>query len=312
MSKIIESIKQFFTGMIDSLRIFTTISLISTNYTIFDKLKNCFLLNGVIFLLVIFVYSSVIEPFFNILEDNIPLGRYLSIGKYLYILLLLIPCFLTCNILTTFWIDDMYYETLKIVEKTSEIQVEGGNVVTAITNQLERTFIIICFLIQNSVLNMIPIPGVFILKYVTFCILNSLYVFEYILMQKYIKDYKSIMIFMENRFSYFLGYGILFTIMINLVNSITINSAIFLLSFPLFLISSVEINNLRFSSQKEIKNTQLIFFYPISKFHDFVFSLVEYFYMKNKKKNKNTKKQSSTESYNDISNSSDSKTNNIS
>jgi hypothetical protein len=95
-------------------------------------------------------------------------------------------------------------------------------------------------------------------------ILNALYVFEYILMQKYLKNFKSILYFIENKIFYFFGYGILMTLLVNFIDSIAISSALFLILFPLFLVASVKINNKRFALQKEIKMGKLKFFYLIN------------------------------------------------
>ena len=147
--------------------------------------------------------------------------------------------------------------------------MEGQDFITNLSNQLERVLFVISFIIFLSIINFfIDIPGVIILKYLTLCILNSVYVFEYILLQKYIRNYKSIMYFIESKFFYFLGYGILLTIIINLIDSVTTNSSIFLMAFPFFLLSSIQLNQIRFKTNSEIKDKKLVFFFLINKFYE--------------------------------------------
>ena len=109
--------------------------------------------------------------------------------------------FLICNIVTSLWIDEIYIESLEIVEQSSNIKIEGQDIITVLANQLERLLIVVIMILQIQLFNFLDkyIPGMIFIKYMTMSILNSLYVFEYILLQKYIRDYKSIMNFIENK-----------------------------------------------------------------------------------------------------------------
>jgi hypothetical protein len=198
------------------------------------------------------------------------LSYFLVIGKYFYYIFWLVPVYILCNIITSFWIDEIYQESLEMIEDNKNIKVEGQDFLTIISNQIERILIVMCFAIFISLINFFSfIPGVFILKYVALSILNSLYVFEYILLQKYIRNYNTIMYFIENKFFYFLGFGMILTVIINIIQSVTINSSIFLIAFPFFLITSVKVNSIRFQEYKDIDKNNLIFFYLIEKFYKF-------------------------------------------
>ena len=79
------------------------------------------------------------------------------------------------------------------------------------------------------------------------------------------------MIFVENKFFYFLGYGFLLTVMLNNIESITTNTVIFLMAFPLFLIASLKVNKNRFKDVTGLTNSKtLIFFYFISMVYTFL------------------------------------------
>lgn len=263
---ILLNFKEFFYGLEDSLQIFKIFYIISASDRIITNLRNCILLNGLILISSNIFYIYYLEPFFNTLMESFFIFGYLFfIGKYFYFLFWLIPIFLGCNVVTSFWIDEIYYDSLEVVEKTKLINVEGIDFITAVSNQVERLLIVLSFVVVVSLLNILSsyFSAFYLLKFFAMSIFNSIYVFEYILMQKYLKNYKSILFFMENKIFYFFGFGILFTCLINFINSSTINTALFLILFPLFLIASVKINNKRFSEQKEIKISNLKFFYII-------------------------------------------------
>jgi etoposide-induced 2.4 mRNA len=256
-------ILDFFTGIADSLQIFNIYDIVS-HPKISNNIINCILLNGFLFIGSIMLYSIIIEPIISYILKITTFGYFLYVGVYFYYIVWLIPIYLVCNVVTSFKIDEIYFDSIELIDnnKNEKIAVDG---ITAISNQLTRLLIVICFIIYINILNFIPYLG--FMKYVIMCILNSLYVFEYILLQKYIRDYKSIMIFIENKFFYFLGYGMLLTLMINTIDSVTINSAIFLMAFPFFLIASIKINNKRFGNI-EIRQRRLEFLYPIGKLYD--------------------------------------------
>jgi hypothetical protein len=189
-----------------------------------------------------------------------------------------------CNITTAFWIDEIYYDSLEKVEKTKLINIEGSDAMTAIANQIQRQLIVISFIFVINFLNIFfnffsnfsPLLAnfFFAIKFFAMSILNSLYVFEYILMQKYLKSFKSILYFIENKIFYFFGYGILMTLLVNFIDSVAISSALFLILFPFFLVASVKVNNKRFAQQKEIKMGKLKFFYLIDLVYDSLLNVI--------------------------------------
>lgn len=285
---ILKNIQEFILGIWDSFQIFNIFSIITHSSKISNNIKNCLLLNSLLFICSIFCYDYIIDPIIIYILKLTPLGYFLLIGKYFYYIFWLIPTFITCNILTTFWTDEIYYESLEIIDNNKNINVEGQDLVTNVSNQIERLLIVVCFILHIQIFNLIP--GFIFLKYITMSILNSLYVFEFILLQKYIKNYKTILYFIENKFFYFLGFGILLTIIVNMINSATVQSAVYLMAFPFFLITSVKVNNIRFREEEiQMKNLRFLFF--ISKFYDLGIKGVNYIFniFQNKRNNKSAK-----------------------
>ena len=267
-------IKEFFQGFYDSLKIFLIYDIIMVSDKLHKKLINCFMLNGLLFLGSIFIYNKIIFPIVLTLGEKLLFSYLDEITTYMFYLLWLFPMFLICNIVTSLWIDEIYIESLEIVEQSSNIKIEGQDIITVLANQLERLLIVVIMILQIQLFNFLDkyIPGMIFIKYMTMSILNSLYVFEYILLQKYIRDYKSIMNFIENKFFYFFGFGILLTFMINYVDSFTTNSAIFLMAFPLFLVTSVKVNNVRFK-EIQVQKGRLFFFWFVDCVYENIIKL---------------------------------------
>jgi etoposide-induced 2.4 mRNA len=292
-TKIKQSMSDFFLGIWDSFQIFNIHNIILSSPKMMNNIKNCLLLNGVIFIGSILFYNNIIDPFTKYISM---FGLFANLGKYFFYIFWLIPIFIACNILTTFWIDEIYFESLEIIEKSKDIKVEGQDLVTVVSNQIERIILVVSFILTISVINLFP--QLTILRYMVTSILNSLYVFEYILIQKYIRNYKSIMYFIESKIFYFLGFGMLFTVMVNIINSFTINSAIFLIAFPFFLITSVKVNNVRFQQNEPENINKLYFLYPLEKFYDFEIFILSFIFTKYK--NKSSIKDSTKDSTKNI------------
>ncbi len=277
-SKLFTVIDDFLYGLGDSLQIFNIFGIIKSSERMMLNLRNCILLNGLILLSSNVFYSYFLDPWLNYYVNSVSNFYFFSIGKYFYFTFWLIPIFLACNITTAFWIDEVYYDSLEKVENTKLINIEGTSAMTAIANQIQRQLIVISFIFVINFLNIFfnffsyfsPLLAnfFFAIKFFAMSILNSLYVFEYILMQKYLKSFKSILYFIENKIFYFFGYGILMTLLVNFIDSVAISSALFLILFPFFLVASVKVNNKRFAHQKEIKIGKLKFFYLIDLIYD--------------------------------------------
>jgi len=283
--KFVNNLDDLLYGLGDSLQIFNIFTIIKSSERILINLRNCILLNGLIMISSNIFFFYFLEPFMNnCINSYSNFSYFISLGKYIYCIFWLIPIFLVCNILTAFWIDEIYYDSLEYVEKTKSINIEGLDLMTSIANQIQRQLIVLSYILSINLLNIFlnlfssfsPILSTlfFIVKFFAMSVLNSLYVFEYILLQKYLKNFKNILYFIENKIFYFFGFGILLTILINFIDSVTISSALFLILFPFFLIASVKINNKRFSNQREIKIGKLRFFSFIEFVHSSLLNLI--------------------------------------
>lgn len=260
-------------GYIDSFKVFKEVKLLISNNLIIRNLKNCLLFNGILLIGTIAFYSNILLPAIdNLYINELNQRKYIKyfilavMLKVIFYSFFLIPVFLACNILSSFWIDEIYLEVLKKKENTSNIKVKGQSFLNLIINQVERMFIVLSFVLQNHLFSLLKIFDYYLLDilyksllFISLSILHSIYVFEYILLQKYIKDYVLILSFVETRFMYFLGFGINFTVVVFVcVNSFLYSTAVFLIIFPFYLIGSIEISKKRFVNTNSNKNNVII------------------------------------------------------
>ena len=116
-------ISDFTSGIIDSLQILNVFDIILKSEKIRVNLGYCLFLNGIIYISSVIFFWKIFEPLMHSLIELSTFGYFLSIGKYFYYLFWLFPVFLACNILTSFWIDEIYYDALEIVENTKSIKL---------------------------------------------------------------------------------------------------------------------------------------------------------------------------------------------
>lgn len=294
-----QNLKDFAKGYLDSLKVLLTIPVIIQNSKILSNITNCILFNGFLFLGSAFLYTRFLAPV-ELETDSFSFKAFTFSVKVLYYSLIIVPIFLACNILSAFWIDEIYFESLKIYEKASSFKIQGQSTMNLITNQVERLFIVLSFVIQNQIISLIPISIISkSLLFFFLCILHSIYVFEYILLQKYIKDYISILFFVESQIYYFIGFGINFTIVIMYMDSFITSSAMFLLFFPLYLMASVNIAKSNFSNLKSIdesdSKSKLYFLFVIKYLYYTVFCKLLSFFVGRSNSVQNKGKRSSTQ-----------------
>lgn len=263
-------INDFLLGVKDSLYLFISLVYVfknTSNTKIITLLFYCLMINGAVVFGLFYIYNRIQ---FELIDNYI----LLIVISILYYSIILIPLFLISNILSSIWIDEIYIETLIVYEKTSKIVISGRGILTNIQNQIERLLIIISFIIQNLLLNLIPFRIVSsILCFFSMTIFHSIYVFEYILLQKYIKDYISILYFIEKKIFYFSGFGFIFTIIIYYFSdSFITSSAMFLIIFPFYLIVSVDLSKRRFDEFTQIINQHE------KEDRYFFFSFIKYIY----------------------------------
>lgn len=228
----------FLYGMIDSLRFKRVAEYFLASNTIRKSILNCFLLNAVLFLGLIISYEIFMNIFVH--AENF-LGRFLQnfliLFQMIYYPILLIT-YLISFILSSFWFGDIAEEAISIEQKLFENKnfvSRNIDLATRVTNEIYRIFLVVFFLMQISVLGILPFIGK-IIKIFHISFLYSLYCFEY----KWGTDSYLMknLAFFEVNFSYFMGFGFIFAVSTNYFPFL-LSTGLYAVFFPFFLLTAV-------------------------------------------------------------------------
>lgn len=242
MSKIKEMIVAntllFFYGMIDSLRFKRVAEYFLASKTIRRSILNCFLLNAVLFMGLIISYELFMSYF--VYADNF-LGRFLQNFLLLFQLIyypILLVTYLISFILSSFWFGDIAEEAISIEQKLFENKnfvSRNVDLVNRVTNEIYRIFLVIFFLLQITVLGVIPFVGK-IVKILHISFLYSLYCFEY----KWGTDSYLMknLAFFEVNSAYFMGFGFIFAVSTNYFPFL-LSTGLYAVFFPFFLLTAI-------------------------------------------------------------------------
>jgi hypothetical protein len=246
-------------GIYDSLQIFNIYKTIKSS-----EVRNTLLfitfINGFIYMGFILCYLFILNPIITSVTNKIfIIGYFIELiinGFYKFWLLVI---FLICNLITSYKLDTIYEKCTKHITGK-----ETASKRSTLMYHLSRLFVVVSFKVYIIILNYIP--KTVYLHYIVLAVQNSFYVFQYIYLKKS-SDLKGIFYFVELNLSYFIGYGIMLSILLNLTDSITLQTGIFLLIFPYYMIASITVYHRRFE-EKEMSSKKLIFLWVISKAYD--------------------------------------------
>ena len=242
MAKITQTISAnlalFIYGLIDSLRFKRVAEYFLASKSIRKSIFNCFLLNAVLFLGLIFSYEIFMNTFVH--ADNFLgnfLQKFLLVFQMIYYPILLIT-YLVSFILSSFWFGDIAEEAISIEQKIFENKnfvSRNIDLATRVTNEIYRMFLVIFFFVQITFLGVLPYIGN-IMKILHISFLYSLYCFEY----KWGTDSYLMknLAFFEVNFSYFMGFGFVFAIITNYFPFL-LSTGLYAVFFPFFLLTAV-------------------------------------------------------------------------
>ena len=266
-------LQEFLSGIFDSFKIIKCLKIFIENEVIFRNIVFCLVLNGVLYLGSIYFYNYFISFYVNILfEWLLPGYNVVRVVNFFFYIFWLLPMYFVCNVLTSFWVDTIVSSTMEIYG-FNKSRLPPKNIINTLSNLLQKHILLVSFFILLSTVSFIsPFVGIFTTVIFT-CLVNSIYTFEYVLSKIHLKDYKDILYLLEERFFYFIGFGILLSILLNLINSAIINSTIFLMFFPFFLMTSIELENSRFNNLK-IEKRPLKILFLVEKIYNFLLSTI--------------------------------------
>ena len=143
-------------------------------------------------------------------------------------------------ILSLFWVQDIFDETYKISNKKNKVKLKLRKVslFDTMANMIFRKGIMFIYLAQTMLLGLIPYHVGDVLSIIFLSWLYSYYWFEYKIFALNLNTEESIQVF-EANWAYYLGFGLLFTILLYLYPGL-LSSGIFALFFPFLVLLSVD------------------------------------------------------------------------
>jgi len=231
-----EHIKETLKGFHDSWRLVKPIVYVVRSPGVLNRVLQCSVINGALFIGSILFFNKLVDPFLHRLGGG--LGAYLEpIITFLYYICWLYPVYIVSFVLTTFWVQDIFDEAFKHFYKGTTAQSKPLTPAEFVSYLVRRIVMIAIFLIQCMVFTYLPFPFGRIIEIMHYSLLYSYYCFEYITMALNKGLAESIEMF-EYNWSYFLGFGLSFTMVIITWPGI-MSSGAFCLLFPFLVLTSV-------------------------------------------------------------------------
>lgn len=183
----------------------------------------CLVMNGVLFL-----GSMFLQGYFN--------NWFLA----LYYLCWIFPLYITSMVLSVFWIQDIFDEAYRISNqnKKDKLKLRKANILDTMANLVFRKGIMFIYLFQTMIISQLPFYLGDVLSVIFYSWLYSYYCFEYKIFALNLNTEESIQVF-EANWAYYLGFGLLFTIILYSYPGL-VSSGFFALLFPFLVLLSVD------------------------------------------------------------------------
>jgi len=211
-----------------------------------QRLLNCCLLNGCVFLLSILAFNNVILPFveFAIYRCmGADTAKWLwttvfPVLSYTFATFWVLPFFLLSKFVNAIWfadIADTAYRNAGPAERPRMM----NTVSVAIADTVFTIIIETIFLFQAKAFCLILTPFTLLGNLVNFlhlCLLHSLYCFEYKWFNQGLELHKRLD-FIETNWPYFLGFGLPLAAITSYFPSVVVSGCVFAMFFPFFIVS---------------------------------------------------------------------------
>ena len=240
------SVECFVAGVLDSMRFPHTAIFFVTSKVVRVRVMQCLLLNGGIFLSSVLLADYVLTPAFHWLLDldhNTPLSiswlpaTLSSLLLSVFYIVWVYPLYAISFLLNAIWyqdIADQAFLTRGHKQHTPTLSFQRW--VAAMSEELYRLLLVTLFLVQLSLVSMLPVVGQ-PLSVLHMCWLYSLYSFEYKwALQGWRLETR--LDFFERRWSYFAGFGCP-AALLGVFFPRLIASGVFAMAFPMFVILAV-------------------------------------------------------------------------
>ena len=235
-------------------------AVIRDSPTVRKKLCETWVLNGFVLAFSVIAFDHVVIPllhffintFMSLLlgdeqQSEPQVGFIVSLVWYLFSALWVLPLFWLNKPISSLWFLEIADEVLRHMKeedtqnsrnksksKVLKSRKKGPEVSKWIADMLFSLVLECLFLLQAMVVGLIPAIGIF-LSYSHLTLLYSLYSFEYAWMDHRVSVNQRIAM-IEEKWPYFMGFGLPLTVATALPNSFIISACVFAVLFPLFLI----------------------------------------------------------------------------
>jgi etoposide-induced 2.4 mRNA len=232
----------FWAGLYDSIAVWRTVIFLLSSPKIRQKIYQCFILNGVIFLgsqaaqyllrslLAVLIFGGDVE------ENGIIVDVLQAFCTVIYHALWLYPIYAICFVLNTLWYGDIAHHAgsvagLKLCGKPEENPLKA--ILIGLSDLIFRTIVIAALSIEASLLSYIPYIGS-VISFAHLCWLFSMYCFDYRWSHMgWSTQYR--VSYFEKHWAYFMGYGApLALITVSLPTFVSLG--LYALTFPIFVI----------------------------------------------------------------------------
>lgn len=205
--------------------------IIRTKMPAYYRVGQCVAVN-VLFIVIVLIIVKITELI-------VP-AEYLYINNTIFFMrvIFLMPVFIVIRILSTLWFADVANAAYRYKGSTQTVKSSTVVFSNAAADFIHAIILEFIFLIQANLASSIPVP-VFnhIVGFVLMSLLNSLYCFEYVWMNKGL-SMKSRLIQVERQWPFHVGFGCILTLLTSLSDNFLINSCVFGAMFPFFIVSS--------------------------------------------------------------------------
>lgn len=233
-------VKVFSLGIHDALSIHRCVPIFLTSEVVRYRTLQCVLLNGVIFLGSIFLYSFIISPLLELflrrgVEDPEAYGMYhdlvLSLFAIFYRLFYLYPIYILSFILNTVGYQDI---ADNVAQRYGDV-AKRMDLQDRLVDEIFRLLLTLVYISSMTLVFYIPQVGQ-PLSFALLCWLASLYCFEY----RWVNlgwDSAQRISYFERHWAYFLGFGFPLASLTFFAPKF-VDNGIFALVFPVFIITS--------------------------------------------------------------------------
>ena len=229
------------------------LQLLRAHEVIRNKLLKCVLLNGVVLLLSIIIFEYVVLRVIEIIVSNVystlvspsetGIFKWLTtVLWYVFTGFWVLPLSWISKPINTIWFMDIASATYEANQKNKDRRkakpksILSQGVSVFIADMLFSLVLELLFLVQGLMFSQIPFIGG-LLNIFHLAMYYSLYAFEYKWINEGWRVEKRVS-YIEQRWPYFLGFGLPLALAVGSVESTIISGCIYAMGFPLFIISA--------------------------------------------------------------------------